>query len=162
MKTYWTRYLLLIPSLPNVLFGYLLLLFFTMVRMSNIQGFHEGCLQGVWTDWTGSWWRYSNAFGRALVMHPRLSDRRYGQTLEHEMVHIRQGEDYGLLATLLALGVVWVSWETALVLWCSQPLWPLVGFATAFVRYGPEHTYRGSEPELSAYAQTKEGCGHGQ
>jgi hypothetical protein len=104
---------------------------------------------GRWRPWFAARWRYSTTVGFAIVMHPEHGAR----VLQHELVHVRQFRDAGLLALCLA-GAAWLadSPVLALLLWLSGPLYLVPHYAGAILAGG--HAYLDAEHERSAYAQT--------
>jgi len=106
---------------------------------------------GAWRDWLVErrWWEFSTTIAFAIIMHPRHGEH----VLQHELVHVRQFRDAGLLGALLGLtalgfGDPWLG----LVLWLASPLY--VGVSYLGSRVGRCRWYLDAEIERSARAQT--------
>lgn len=147
---------LTIIALPPLVFGMLALALLGLLGAVGCLrvGRHGAyAIDATWRPWVARWWRYSTTLGLAVIYHPRHVDLE--ELRRHEAVHVRQHQDHAFLGALLALAVVWWSWEAALLLWCASPLFSAPCWLTAWLRGGDP--YRDAEHERSAYGQVAAG-----
>lgn len=112
----------------------------------------------LYLDLSARWaerWPYSTTIGRAILLHPNASD----DTIEHELVHVRQHEDLVFIAWLVGIAVELVTWNRypwlAVGIWWSAGLWQLPMYVTSMLRHGRRNCYLDAEHERAAYAQTE-------
>lgn len=170
------RWLLLVVTLPWTLtVGWGWVLVMVAIRAAGSLRFEDGLvLTATWKPWAQRRWKYSTTLGTGIVYQPGARaerDEPWTPIQDHEHVHVRQVEDMMTLSllvgisVLLAVGLGTGSWTFAAVLgaaiWWSGGLWQAPNFLTAGLRNGwnLSGVYRGSEHELSAYAQTNRWCG---
>jgi len=116
-----------------------------------------GILLAQWKPWFASKWKYSTAFGRGVVFHPKVIGKDnsiYHRIWQHEMIHIKQIESLMMLSCIIGtiVGVITGNYLLGLGIWISGGIWQLSNFMTAVLTGG--HIYRDAEHERSAYAQT--------
>jgi len=149
------KYVLLPFILPSFLVGYACVALFTAIFAAHKLKLAGWVLEAQWRPWAAKRWHYSTTFGQAVIYHPDHLLRVAGlpSRLEmHEHVHVRQNQDYAVLAFILALFCL-PSWGKALAVWIiGSSLWFAVNALTALLRGGDP--YRDSEHERAAYAQT--------
>lgn len=164
MPGQWVLYAVTIPwTLTTYVLALLSLVCF-MTRAPRFEG--AGIFSLTWRDWVAKRWGYSTTLGRVIFWGPSHRDATHeiDERVEfHERVHIRQNEDFAMLAFVLGLTVAigrWADGEVAagfawwLGLWWASGLFYLTNFLTAMLRYGWIGVYRDSEHERSASAQT--------
>jgi len=142
---------LVILSLPQVLSGWLLwILFLTVGAVYKPKVKRPFIPFAIWRPWIAKRWRFSNQFGRLIVMHPSHDRNVY----VHELVHLRQSENNGICGFVTGLVCLFfgLNWGMALAVWAMSLSYPVLAMFGAWVRgYRP---YWDSENERAAYAQT--------
>lgn len=148
----WRRALLGLIGLPATIEGYFIVLVTLIFGFSHKPHKRShGVLVTVWRPWFAKRWKYSNNFGRGIVMHPEHVNNK--RVWEHELVHLRQTEDQGAIAwCLVAILWPWVGFWPAFVVFATSTFWSLTGNLTAWIRTGDG--YWEAEHERSAYFQT--------
>jgi hypothetical protein len=173
MKWYqWVFFIvLLILTIPNFLASALACLFlFWAVHKYRIED--RIILTALIRDRFKKYWRYSTTVVNFIFFQHRraMKTDALWRVEKHERVHVRQFQDYTVLAFFVGYFVVLLTgnWLLGLGLWLSGPFWMLPNFFTALLRnarprpsgvgwwqhWGINTMYRDSEHERSAYAQT--------
>jgi hypothetical protein len=164
----WLLFAVTLPWTLTIGWGWVLLM--TAIFACKTLRFEPtGVLTAVWRPWAAKVWKYSTTLGTGIIYQPEVrayQGKPWTPTQEHEHVHVRQVQDQMLLAlvvgtaVLLTVGFTTGRWDvgaiTGAILWWSGGLWQVTNFITAGLRHGwnLRGVYRGSEHELSAYAQT--------
>lgn len=151
----WSAYPLVGLCVPWMFTVSLPLLFLLQLLrlVHDVRLLPSGVVIATFTLRATRYWRFSTTLGRVVFLQP-LADT---ETLEHELVHVRQHEDLVFIAWQLSvlLGPFFDGlWGPAL-LWWSAGLWQLFMYLTAALRYGWRRSYLDAEHERAAYAQTE-------
>ncbi len=149
------KYILIPFILPSFLIGYLCVALFTAIFAAHKLRLRGWVLEAQWRPWAAKRWHYSTTFGQAVIYQPQWRSEwpaPLTRVEKHELVHVRQNQDYAVLAFLLALFCL-PAWGKALAVWIlGSSLWFVVNGLNATLRGG--NPYRDTEHERSAYAQT--------
>lgn len=158
------RYLLVIIALPSILLGHIYVALILALGMARSPRYESYVITAVWRPWVDKRWRYSTTIGhgigyRPLRRPPRgwLDNKDFATSIAaHEHVHTRQYEDLCCLGLLISCALLpFCRWELCVILYSSSgALWLVGNYGTALLR--GKHAYRGTQHELSAYAQTRD------